>query len=211
VAEVDQAVLETKMLTVANGFWLGTPILLPQDPRRRLRCMKYNPTRLQTPEGALGMGGSMAAIYGCESAGGYQLIGRTLPGWSSHGNLPGFTPQRPWLFEPFDVLNFYQVDAATYDSMLAKFKSGQWQWEVKDVAYDVAEQAQFEKSIEEEVNAFRKRQQEALVQVEEEERKLFQQWTAQKEDKSKVKNSKGGGEDWDWQSGTWGLCDVLWT
>lgn len=205
IKEVENAVLETKMLTVANGFWLGTPILLPQDQRKRLRCMKYNPTRLQTPEGALGIGGSMMAIYGCESAGGYQLIGRTLPGWSTHGKLPGFTAQRPWLFEPFDVLGFYQVDAKTYDAMLAKFKAGQWQWQVRDIVYDVAEQVEFEKSIQGEVADFKKRQQKALLEVEEEERQLFKQWTADKDEKVRAKDgNRGGDQDWDWQSGECG-------
>jgi urea carboxylase len=201
VDEVEKAVLGTKMLTVANGFWLGTPILLPQDQRKRLRCMKYNPTRLQTPEGALGVGGSMAAIYGCESAGGYQLIGRTLPGWSTHGTLPGFNPQRPWLFEPFDVLNFYQVDAPTYDSMLAKFKAGRWKWDVKEVEYNVAEQVEFEKSIQEEVAEFRKRQQKALAKVEKEEEELFKQWTDEKQEKLKAKQGGSAEQDWDWQDG----------
>jgi urea carboxylase len=200
IQEVEKAILGTKMLTVANGFWLGTPILLPQDQRKRLRCMKYNPTRLQTPEGALGIGGSMAAIYGCESAGGYQLIGRTLPGWSTHGKLPGFNPKRPWLFEPFDVLNFYQVNAEEYDSMLAKFKAGGWKWDVKQVEYDVAEQVKFEDSIKEEVIVFRRKQQEALIKVEEEEKELFKQWTDEKQQKADA-NKGGTDQDWDWQSG----------
>ncbi|UZJ53995.1 hypothetical protein CBS101457_003315 [Exobasidium rhododendri] len=203
VKEVEDAILETKMLTVANGFWLGTPILLPQDQRKRLRCMKYNPTRLQTPEGALGIGGCMGAIYGCESAGGYQLVGRTIPGWSTFGTLPGFTAQRPWLFEPFDVLNFYQVNAQVYDEMLAKFKAGRWEWDVEDIVYDVAKQVEFEISIEGEVEEFKARQQKALLEVEEEEKRLFEEWTEEKKEKAQKKSKGSDGEgDWDWESDT---------
>lgn len=202
IKEVEDAILQSSMLTVANGFWLGTPILMPQDQRKRLKCMKYNPTRLQTPEGTLGLGGSMGAIYGVESAGGYQLIGRTLPGWSTYGTLPGFTPDRPWLFEPFDVLSFYPVDAETYDGMLAKFKAGRWQWQMKKTVYDVAEQVRFEKSIEKEVAEFREKQKKALLKVEAEEMELFKQWTDEKEEKGKVKGAGGkGNSDWDWESG----------
>lgn len=75
-------------LVVACGFFAGTPILLPLDPRKRLVCQKYNPTRPSgTPFGAVGLGGSMAAIYGCDGGGGYQLCyGRTLPGWRGELN-----------------------------------------------------------------------------------------------------------------------------
>lgn len=200
VKEVDEAILGTKMLTVANGFWLSTPILLAILGTKRLRCMKYNPTRLQTPEGALGLGGSMAAIYGCESAGGYQLVGRTLPGWSMYSNIPGFESNRPWLFEPFDILSFYQVDVDTYDAMLAKFKAGRWQWDVKKIEYNVASQVEAEKSNEKGVIEFKKRQAKALEEVEREEEELFKQWTEENNEKAKGKNSGKNTGDWDWET-----------
>lgn len=51
-------------LAVSVGFYAGTPILLPLSPLKRLVAQKYNPTRMHTPQGAFGLGGTMAAIYG---------------------------------------------------------------------------------------------------------------------------------------------------
>ena len=37
------------------------------------------------------------------SAGGYQLIGRTLPIWNTFGsNASAFSPSKPWLLRNFD-------------------------------------------------------------------------------------------------------------
>ena len=63
---------------------------------------KYNPARTFTPEGAVGIGGSYMCIYPMESPGGYQLIGRTLPIWSTFGRAGPFMPQKPWLLRNFD-------------------------------------------------------------------------------------------------------------
>jgi len=35
-------------------------------------------------------------------SGGYQLVGRTLPIWSSFGRSGPFTPSKPWLLRYFD-------------------------------------------------------------------------------------------------------------
>lgn len=54
------------------------------------------------PQGAVGIAGLVAAIYPVESPGGYQLFGRTLPTWQPWGKGPNFTPDKPWVLEPFD-------------------------------------------------------------------------------------------------------------
>lgn len=63
---------------------------------------KYNPARTFTPEGAVGIGGSYMCIYPMESPGGYQLVGRSLPIWNTHGRAGPFTPDKPWLLRFFD-------------------------------------------------------------------------------------------------------------
>ena len=70
--------------------------------RHRLVVPKYNPARTTTPEGAVGLGGAYLCIYPMDSPGGYQLVGRTLPIWSTFGRVGPFTPAKPWLLRYFD-------------------------------------------------------------------------------------------------------------
>lgn len=44
--------------------------------RHRLLSSKYNPARTFTAEGTVGIGGMYMCIYGMDSPGGYQLVGR---------------------------------------------------------------------------------------------------------------------------------------
>lgn len=53
------------------------------DPTRRVLGQKYNPSRTKTCEGAIGLAGVIGAIYPIASAGGYQLLGRTLSTWQA--------------------------------------------------------------------------------------------------------------------------------
>ncbi|UKZ76817.1 hypothetical protein TrVFT333_004531 [Trichoderma virens FT-333] len=70
--EVFDALLKTPWLAVAVGFYVGTPILFPLDPWHVLTGQKYNPSRVYTPSGSVGLGGSLVAIYPVAAAGGYQ-------------------------------------------------------------------------------------------------------------------------------------------
>ncbi|VFS90857.1 Allophanate hydrolase subunit 2 [Kluyvera cryocrescens] len=63
-------------------MYLGAPCAVPIDPRHRLLSSKYNPARTFTAEGTVGIGGMYMCIYGMDSPGGYQLVGRTLPIWN---------------------------------------------------------------------------------------------------------------------------------
>ncbi|GAK65887.1 urea carboxylase [Moesziomyces antarcticus] len=185
--EVEEAVVGCRQLAVAVGFFMGTPILLPLDPRKRMRCQKYNPTRLTTPAGALGHGGSCFAIYPVSCPGGYALLGRTLPCWSTFGDKPGFQPTQPYLFENFDTIQFEKVDQATYDQALREFDAGTYRWKVRETVFDVAEQSAFLASIQEETEAFRKQQAVSLQKAEQKEEKLFAEWQHEVEEAAKRK------------------------
>ena len=83
------------------GLTLGpAPCAVPLDPTTRLMTTKYNPARTWTAEGEVGIGGVYMCIYGMESPGGYQLVGRTVPVWSTHVQAASF--HQPWLLEFFD-------------------------------------------------------------------------------------------------------------
>ncbi|CBQ73264.1 related to DUR1,2-Urea amidolyase [Sporisorium reilianum SRZ2] len=187
--DVEQAVLGCRQLAVGVGFFMGTPILLPLDPRKRMRCQKYNPTRLSRPAGALGHGGSCFAIYPVSCPGGYALLGRTLPCWSTFGDKPGF--RAPYLFDNFDTVQFEKVDQHTYDAALRAFDAGTYAWNVRDTVFDVAQQSAFLESIQDETQAFRREQGIALKRAEDREAMLFAEWQAEVAEAEKRKAAGG--------------------
>ncbi len=92
-----------------GDVYLGAPAAVPVDPRHRLVTTKYNPARTWTAEGTVGIGGSYMCIYGMDSPGGYQLVGRTAPIWAGLRNLASFHGGLPWLLRFFDRVVFEPV------------------------------------------------------------------------------------------------------
>jgi len=75
----------------AVGFLAGLPTLMSLDPRYFLTAPKYDPPRLWTPVGTVGLGGAFTAIYPMVTPDGYQILGRTP--------VPIYDPQQR--LEPF--------------------------------------------------------------------------------------------------------------
>ncbi|MHA4854574.1 5-oxoprolinase subunit B family protein [Rhodococcus sp. MSC1_016] len=71
--------LSTTWWNAFIGYFPGLPSLFPLDPLTQIATPKYNPARMWTAEGAVGIGGPCVVLYPMESPGGYQLFGRTLP------------------------------------------------------------------------------------------------------------------------------------
>lgn len=71
------------MVLGLGDVYLGAPCAVPIDPRHRLLTSKYNPARTYTAEGTVGIGGVYMCVYGMDSPGGYQLVGRTVPIWNN--------------------------------------------------------------------------------------------------------------------------------
>ena len=172
--------LETDYLVAAVGFLCGAPMLMPLSPRR-LEGQKYNPTRAATPGGTLGIGGSILAGYTMEQPGGYMMLARTLEMWDPFGSKPGFTKERPWLFEPFDTVKFYEVGVEEYDALAADFAAGRHKWEVVESTFDVRkayEQFQDELRSKETIE-YKERQRQGLAAEDERERELSAEWKAE--------------------------------
>ncbi|CAO1625526.1 unnamed protein product [Sympodiomycopsis kandeliae] len=193
IDDVISAVADTTYLATSVGFYFGTPILQPLDPRRRLRCQKYNPTRLWTPMGALGLGGTMGAIYGADSPGGYQLIARTLPGWRTYGEIPPFTPTQPWLLSDFDFVKFIPCNQEEYDKALASFLAGIYQFDVEYTTFDVKAQSEFLQSVKKEAKEFEAKQAKAMEECRLEEEKIFAEWKKEQDEKNSNKGSREAG------------------
>ncbi len=117
------------------GFWAGVPDMLPLDPRCRLSIPKYNPPRLWTVQGAIGVGGGFTSIYPIESPGGYYLIGRTpVPIYSVDTRLPAFR-ERATLFQPGDRIKFRRISFEEYEAIAAEAAAGAYRYLIWD--YDL--------------------------------------------------------------------------
>ena len=139
-----------------------------------------NPSRVFTPEGQVSWGGSCMALYNIESPGGYQLTGLTIPGCDILGSKNSYSLSRPWLFEDFDQLTFYEVSEAEYERQLALFKSGRYEYEVEDGVFDMAEHNRLLSETKEEVKVMRQKQAKAQADMQKKEDELMAKWTAEK-------------------------------
>lgn len=153
--------LETRFLVVGVGFFSGTPLALPLDPRSRLTVPKFNPSRTSSPAGGLGFGGSYLCCDPVDAPGGYVNFARSIPGWDQFCRNKTSFGDQPWLFRNFDQLSFYRVTEEEFDDMYAKFKAGRFTFDIQEATFDVDEHQRFCEGIQDEVAAFKARQREA--------------------------------------------------
>jgi urea carboxylase len=140
VDEVRRIVFDATYLVLGLGdVYLGAPLATPIDPRHRLVTTKYNPARTWTAESTVGIGGAYLCIYGMESPGGYQLVGRTLQIWSSHQQRPPFEPGTPWLLRFFDRIHWYPVGAEELLDARADFAVGRFDVRVEPGTFRLRE------------------------------------------------------------------------
>ena len=81
----------TEYWVAAIGWWPGSPFMMPLDPRCQLTAPRYNPPRLWTKKGSVGIGGGNTGIYPEDLPGGIQIFARTpVPIWDRNQRLPIF-------------------------------------------------------------------------------------------------------------------------
>ena len=142
--QVSEMIFAASYLILGLGdVYLGAPCAVPIDPRHRLLSSKYNPARTFTAEGTVGIGGMYMCIYGMDSPGGYQLVGRTLPIWNKFLKNDQFAAGEPWLLRFFDQVRFYPVSEAELDVLREDFREGRAQIAVEQTTFDFAEHRQF--------------------------------------------------------------------
>jgi len=163
VDQVRDIVYQSSYLTLGLGdVYLGAPCAVPVDPRHRLMTSKYNPARTYTAEGTVGIGGVYMCIYGMDSPGGYQLIGRTLPIWNKFLKNPVFADGKPWLLRFFDQVRFFPVEERKLDEMRSSFRDGHETIDISEETFDLAQHVAFLESIKPELQTFRARQRAAF-------------------------------------------------
>ncbi|HTK01846.1 MAG TPA: carboxyltransferase domain-containing protein, partial [Bordetella sp.] len=157
--EVRRIVFDASYLVMGLGdVYLGAPCAVPLDPRHRLLTSKYNPARTFTAEGTVGIGGVYMCIYGMDSPGGYQLVGRTLPIWNKFLNNPVFQEGKPWLLRFFDQVRFYPVTEAELETLRADFRAGRAGVRIEEEVFDFAEYQRFLADNAASIEAFQARQ-----------------------------------------------------
>jgi urea carboxylase len=128
--ELYDAVAGGEWWTAFVGFFPGVPFLLGLDRARVLSAPKYNPTRIWTPSGAVGLGGPCLCIYTVESPGGYQLLGRTLSTYDPSGRTPAFGPSGV-LLAPGDRLRFVRVEEDELTARRADAEAGRYAYRIE--------------------------------------------------------------------------------
>jgi allophanate hydrolase subunit 1 len=160
--ELYETVLATEQWTAFIGFFPGLPFMFPLDPRDAIFVPKYNPTRTWTPEGALGIGGPCYAIYPVESAGGYQLIGRSLPIYDVRARNEVFR-ENPLLLRAGDRVKFHRV---TEDELLQQFEdvhADTYRYRIEDAPFDVGAFLDWTATVADEAEERRGRREEAAA------------------------------------------------
>ena len=163
IEQVRDSLFSASYLVLGLGdVYLGAPCAVPIDPRHRLLTSKYNPARTYTAEGTVGIGGVYMCIYGMDSPGGYQLVGRTLPIWNRLVKNPAFVNGEPWLLKFFDQVRYYPVSEQELDEQREAFREGRLTLQVEQGWFDLAEHEQFLRDNAESIAAFKARQQAAF-------------------------------------------------
>jgi hypothetical protein len=123
---------------------------------------KYNPTRTWTPEGALGLGGPCWAIYPVESAGGYQLVGRSLPIYDLQARNAAFK-ENPLLLRAGDRVRFHRVEEAELMQAFEDVRADKYRYEIEDGSLDVGAYLDWAATVEEEAAERRARREAAAA------------------------------------------------
>ncbi|HAU5565932.1 TPA: urea carboxylase [Serratia fonticola] len=147
-----------------GDVYLGAPCAVPIDPRHRLLSSKYSPARTFTAEGTVGIGGMYMCIYGMDSPGGYQLVGRTLPIWNKFLKNDQFAADEPWLLHFFDQVRFYPVTEDELTQLRDDFREGRATVRIEETLFDFAAHQQFLAEHADSIAEFRQRQSAAFEQ-----------------------------------------------
>ncbi|WP_433764829.1 urea carboxylase [Prescottella agglutinans] len=159
IDDVRDTVFDAEYLVLGLGdVYLGAPLAVPLDPRHRLVTTKYNPARTWTPSDAVGIGGKYLCVYGMESPGGYQLIGRTVPIWSGYRQRPPFEAGKPWLFRFFDRIVWEPVTAEQLQEARAQSRAGRFDVDISAGTFALADHLRFLADNAASIAAFEERQ-----------------------------------------------------
>jgi urea carboxylase len=137
VEEVVRTHTETIHWVGMVGFTPGSPQLMQLSPAQLLSVPKYKSPRLYTPQGTIGLGGSLTAIYPVPSPGGYQMIGLCpVPVYDRFQSLEAFE-ESPVLLKIGDRIKFVSVDVEDFDSIRQQVWECTYKFNIKEGIYSL--------------------------------------------------------------------------
>jgi urea carboxylase len=160
-----EAVLATELWVGFIGFFPGLPFMFPLDPRETVFVPKYNPSRTWTAEGAVGLGGPCYSIYPVESAGGYQLLGRTLPVYDLAGRNEIFRDE-PLLLRPGDRVRFHRVEEDELLELFEDVRADRYRYDRAEGTFDVSAYLDWLSTVTAEADERRDRRERAAAETE---------------------------------------------
>ncbi|MDX1888019.1 5-oxoprolinase subunit B family protein [Mycolicibacterium sp. 050158] len=126
--QVYQRHSSTEHWVAGVGFWPGLPDMFPLDPECRLFVPKYDPPRIWTVPGGVGVGGGFTSIYPLETPGGYHLIGRTpTPIYGLNRTHQAGFDGSVVLFRPGDRVRFRRIDVDEFTDIEAEVSNGDYE------------------------------------------------------------------------------------
>jgi hypothetical protein len=121
------------------------------------------------------------SLYNVESPGGYMNTGLSIPSADILGFRKGYSPEKPWLFDDFDQITFYEVTEDEYEGMMATFRSGRYEYQYEDTEFDMKEHNKLLRDTKDEVVEIRAKQREAQARMDKLEKELLEKWGKEKE------------------------------
>ena len=110
----------------AIGWWPGVPFMMPLDPRSRMSVPKYDPPRLWTKKGTVGLGGSNVGIYPEDLPGGIQVFARIpVPIWDRAQRFDVFRDSI-CLLKPGDRIKFVPCSLEEFEAVERQVEDGSY-------------------------------------------------------------------------------------
>ena len=114
----------------ALGFVAGLPTLMPLADDFCLQAPKYDPPRMWTPPGTIGVAGSLTTIYPVVIPDGYQMMGRTpVPIFDLKQTLQPFQDS-PFLFRIGDRVKFRPICEEEFEAIEKEVETGKYQYSI---------------------------------------------------------------------------------
>lgn len=111
-----------------------------------------------------------------------QMLGQTLPPFDQYGYKPGFSSDKPWLFQDFDLIQFEQVGEDEMANLMLQYKSGKYEWQWESAEFDMAAHNRMLQEIASELKEIRAKQAKVQEKMTALEKESLAKW---REDKAK--------------------------
>lgn len=122
------------------------------------------------------------ALYNVESPGGYMNTGLSIPTADILGFKNGYSLEKPWLFDDFDQITFYEVSEEEYAGLIQTFRSGRYKYEYEETEFDMKEHNKLLRETADEVKKIRQKQREAQAEMDKVEKEMLDRWNKEKEE-----------------------------